>query len=377
MSLRVVRPGSLSTVQDLGRHGLQHLGIVPGGAMDPIAHQLANALVGNPSAAATLECTVLGPSVVVECDLLVALYGAMCDAKAGGLPLPRNRPVLLKAGTRMTIGAATHGARAYLAVAGGIQVPEVLGSRSTYIPAAFGGLSGRALRADDRLPCSSDAEALSAARFERVVHGRAETPCDAWRSVRWFAPDLTLPPSDGAQSVRAMAGRHYDQFDADSQAAFFDHDWRVAPDSNRMGFRLQAVVPAQVSLVVPAKAGTQGPVVPAQSCPRVPLSGTGTQSRPPLTRTNPTDILSEPTCLGTVQVPNDGSPIALMADHQTTGGYPKIAEIASADIPVLAQLAPGGRVRFVRCSLEEAAAARIAAEARVTAVLQAIESMFT
>lgn len=369
MSLGVVRPGSLSTVQDLGRHGLQHLGIVPGGAMDSIAHRLANALVGNPPAAATLECTVLGPSVVVDCDLLVALYGAVCAAKAGGLPLPRNRPVLVKAGTRLTIGAATHGARAYLAVAGGIQVPTVLGSRSTYIPAAFGGLSGRALRAGDWLPCSDNIEALSAARFQRVVHSRAKTHCAAWRSVRWFAPDLTLPPPNGAQSVRAMAGRHYDQFDADSQAAFFDHDWRVAPDSNRMGFRLQRVAPAQAApAVTPAQAGTQDSVVPAPA---------GTRGRPPLTRANPTDILSEPTCLGTVQVPNDGSPIALMADHQTTGGYPKIAEIAGADIPKLAQLAPGGRVRFVLCSLEEAAAARVAGEARIAAVLQAIESMFT
>ncbi len=350
MSLRVVRPGSLSTVQDLGRYGLQHLGIVPGGAMDTVAHRLANALVGNPGDAATLECTVLGPSVVVECDVLVALYGALCDAKAGALALPRNRPVLLAAGTRLTIGAATHGARAYLAVAGGFQVPAVLGSRSTYLPAAFGGLSGRALKAGDRLPCRDGVAALSTTRFERAVQGRLATQQDGWRSVRWFAPDLTLPPLDGARSVRVMEGRHYDQFDADSQAAFFGQDWRIAPDSNRMGFRLQA------------------PVVPAQA---------ETQRRPPLSRTNPTDILSEPTCLGTVQVPNDGAPIALMTDHQTTGGYPKIAEIASADIPALAQLAPGGRVRFVRCSLDEAAAARVATEARVVAVLQAIESMFT
>ena len=337
MSLRVVRPGSLTSVQDLGRYGLQHLGIVPGGAMDPVAHRVANALVGNPPEAATLECTVLGPNLLVEGDMLIALYGATFEAKVAGLPWPRNRPLLVKAGTRLKIGAAAHGARAYLAVAGGLQVSQVLGSRSTYIPASFGGLSGRAVKAGDRLPCSTDVTALSRARFERIVHGRSAAEHDEWRSARWFVPDLTLP-SDSAQVVRAMAGRHHGQFDNASRSAFFAHEWRVAPDSNRMGFRLQG---------------------------------------PRLARAKAADILSEPTCLGTVQVPNDGAPIALMADHQTTGGYPKIAEIAGADIPMLAQLAPGGRVRFVKCSLEQAAAARLAADARLDAVLRALESIFT
>ena len=127
MSIRVVRAGVLTSVQDPGRYGLQHLGIVPGGAMDLVSHTIANALVGNPAQAATLECTVLGPSLLVEHDALVALYGAEFDAKADALPLPCNRPVLIKAGTRLSIGAATRGARAYLAVAGGFQVPVVLG----------------------------------------------------------------------------------------------------------------------------------------------------------------------------------------------------------------------------------------------------------
>ncbi|MEO8104582.1 MAG: biotin-dependent carboxyltransferase family protein [Betaproteobacteria bacterium] len=333
----MVRAGVLTSVQDLGRYGLQHLGIVPGGAMDSVAHRIANALVGNPADAATLECTVLGPKLIVEHDMLIALYGAAFDAKAGNLPWPRNRPALVKAGTSLSIGAATHGARAYLAIAGGIHVPEVLGSRSTYVPAGFGGLSGRAVKAGDRLPCSSNLAALSASRFERITRGRPGTERAVWRSVHWFVPDLTLP-SSGALVVRAMEGRHHAQFDSDSRAAFFGHEWKVTPDSNRMGFRLHG---------------------------------------PRLTRAKPADILTEPTCLGTVQVPNDGAPIALMADHQTTGGYPKIAEIAGADIPGLAQLAPGGSVRFVKCSLEEAEAARIAADAQVGAVLRGLESIFT
>ena len=333
MSIRVARAGLLTSVQDLGRYGLQHLGIVPGGAMDPVAHTIANALVGNPAQAATLECTLLGPTLEMEQDALVALYGGAFDAKAGGLPMPRSRPVLLKAGTILATGASSRGARAYLAIAGGFQVPEILGSRSTYVPAGFGGLSGRAVQAGDLLPGVTDLAQLSLSRFERILRPQAGVDNAAVRSVRWFVPDLTLP-SGSAMTLRAMEGRHHAQFDGASVEAFFNHAWRIAPASNRMGYRLEG---------------------------------------PRLMRSSPADILSEPTCLGTVQVPNDGAPIALMADHQTTGGYPKIAEIAGVDIPGLAQLAPGGSVRFVQCAVEEAEAARLAAGDKVRELLQAIE----
>ncbi len=331
MSVRILRPGLQTTVQDLGRAGLQHLGIVPCGAMDPVAHRIANALVGNPGTAATLECTVLGPELVFGRDSLVALYGAAFDAKAGGQPFPGNRPVLLKAGTVLTTGSARRGARAYLAIAGGFRLPEVLGSLSTYIPAGFGGLAGRALKAGDVLPGAVDLRDLSAARFAGIARGRIREAGDL-RTVRWAAPELTLPYGEGF-AARAMEGRHYAQFDAASKEAFFRETWRVSPDSNRMGYRLRG---------------------------------------PALARAKAVEILSEPTCLGTVQVPNDGTPIVLMADHQTTGGYPKIAEIASVDIPGLAQLAPGGRVRFVKCGVGEAQAARREAMKRVMEVERAI-----
>lgn len=330
-----MRAGLLTSVQDGGRYGLQHLGIVPCGAMDPVAHRIANALVGNAEDAATLECTVLGPELIFGCDVLIALYGAEFQAKVNGLPLPRNRPVLVSAGTTLSTGSATRGARAYLAIAGGFQVPEVLGSRSTYIPAEFGGLSGRAIKAGDRLPGVADLARLSVSRFERLVRSGAARGGALERSLRsvgWSSPELTLP-AGGGFAARAMTGRHHAQFDAASQEAFFGQTWRVSPDSNRMGYRL---------------AGAR------------------------LTRIKSVEILSEPTCLGTVQVPNDGTPIALMADHQTTGGYPKIAEIAAVDIPGLAQLAPGASLRFVKCSLEEAATARRAAQETVRRVVQAI-----
>ena len=263
MSVRVVRPGLLTSLQDLGRYGLQHLGIVPGGAMDPVAHRIANALVDNPAAAATLECTVLGPDLIVGHDALIALYGAAFDAKIDRLPLPLNRPVLVKAGSTLKIGAAARGARAYLAIAGGFEVAEVLGSRSTYIPAAFGGLEGRALKAGDHLQCIADLARISVARFARMAPRNGRFAHSGFSSVRWHAPELTLPYQGGLM-LRAMEGRHFQQFDAASRKAFFDQIWRVSPDSNRMGYRL-----------------------------------TG----PRLTRTKPVEILSEPTCLGTVQVP--------------------------------------------------------------------------
>jgi len=331
MSIRIQRGGLLTTLQDLGRHGLQHLGIVPCGAMDTVSHRMANALVGNPPAAATLECTVLGPEIAFLRDALVALYGGAFEARFGDEGFPANRPVLVRSGAVLTLGKAHRGARAYLAIAGGFKAPEVLGSRSTYLPASFGGLAGRALRPGDVFAGADNLSAISEQRFARVAR-KGQVTRKQFRSVRWSAPELTIPYGR-ALAVRAMEGRHWNQFDAGSQDAFFGELWRVSPDSNRMGYRLAG---------------------------------------PRLSRAKAVEILSEPTCLGTVQVPNDGTPIALMADHQTTGGYPKIAEIAGADIPGLAQLAPGGSVRFVKATLEESQAARRESRERFRQVEQAI-----
>jgi antagonist of KipI len=331
VSLRVLKPGVLTTVQDLGRPGLQHLGIVPGGAMDPVAFGLANALVGNERGAAALEITLVGPQLQFARDTLVAWCGAEFEVSAAGEPLPLDRPVLLGAGMRLTTGRRRRGSRAYLAVAGGFAIEPVLGSRSTYLPAQFGGLNGRALRAGDELSLAADAEGLARARAARLQ--LQETPGAALRSTAWSAPSLTLPQGEFIV-IHAMPGRHFDWFDAASQRHFFEADWRVSPDSNRMGYRLLG---------------------------------------PALARTNKDEILSEPTCLGTVQVPADGAPIALMADHQTTGGYPKIAEVAGADVARLAQLAPGAAARFARCTLAEALELRQAARQRFESARRGIE----
>jgi antagonist of KipI len=337
--MKVIKPGLLTTVQDSGRLGLQHLGVVPGGAMDPVALLLANALVGNERDAAALEITVLGPELQLESDALIALCGAEFEARAGGKPLPMNRPVLLRKGVVLACGRAVRGSRAYLAAAGGIAVPPVLGSRSTFLPARFGGLAGRALRAGDSIPLAADAASVALKRYLKISDGKKAGPGGV-STVRWTAPSPTLPQTFADHErvvVHALEGRHYAQFDAASRRAFFEETWKVSPDSNRMGFRLAGSV---------------------------------------LARPEAVDIPSEPTCLGTVQVPASGLPIALMADHQTTGGYPKIAEIAGADVPRLAQLAPGGSVQFARCTMEDALALRRALRQRLDSTLRSLKWEF-
>ena len=317
MSVRVLRPGLLTTVQDRGRHGFQRVGLCPGGAMDQVALALANALVGNAPDEAALEITLIGPELLFEQDTLVAVCGAEFHGS-----FPHNRPVLATGGARFNVGRAVRGARAYLAVAGGFAIDPVLGSRSTYLPGRFGGFEGRALKHGDVLALRDGA---AFERFSKLKGARENT-------VRWSAPPLTLADREPIL-VHVIEGQHFASFDANSQRAFFDTVWRVAPDSNRMGFRLGG---------------------------------------PPLGRPQADEILSGPTCLGSVQVPPSGVPIALMADHQTTGGYPRIAEIASADVARLAQLAPGGKVHFAKCSLEIAAELRKHAREHIESALRGI-----
>jgi antagonist of KipI len=328
--IEVLRPGMLSTLQDLGRMGQQHLGIVPGGAMDSVAHRLANALVGNALTEATLEVTLLGPELIFHEELLIAISGAHFNASLDGQALPLDRPVLVPSGAHLKMRQARLGSRAYLAVAGGFPVTPVLGSRSTYLPAGFGGWQGRALLAGDVLPVRPDASKLSHDRFEKLDARGFE------RSVPWSAPSMTLPVRQPI-SVHALPGMHYGWFSEHAQRDVFEATWSVMADSNRIGFRL-----------------------------------TG----PELKREKTGDIISGPTCLGTVQVPAGGLPIVLMADHQTSGGYAKILEVASADCASLAQLAPGGRLRWVRCTLDEALQRRRLSQTNLKTKITAIQAKY-
>lgn len=290
MSIDVLKPGALSQLQDLGREGYQHLGVVVGGAMDSHSHRCANALVGNDAHEATLEITLMGPSLRFVSPQVIALCGADLSARIGEDAVPMNRALRVEAGTQLDFGKRLDGMRCYLAVRGGFDVPPVMDSRSTYVRGAFGGLNGRALKKGDVLPTRETSLALR--------EGIAAMPLRA--------------PTD---VVRVIAGQQWDLFTDEAQRAFTQSEFRISPQSDRMGFRLE------------------GPV---------------------LERRHALEMISEGVAFGTVQVPPDGRPIVLMADRQTTGGYPKIACVASVDLPLLAQMAPQQALRFELIPLEAA-----------------------
>ncbi|HEV8663508.1 MAG TPA: 5-oxoprolinase/urea amidolyase family protein [Candidatus Methylomirabilis sp.] len=321
---RVIDPGILTTVQDLGRPGYQKFGIPVSGALDPGALRLANALVGNPPDAAALEVTGGGLTLEAMAECVVALAGAEAPTVRDDTPVPCFTALRLMPGQRIRLDAPRAGLRAYLAMHGGIEVPPVLGSRATCIRLGFGGLGGRALRAGDVFaagPVTADFGSL---------RGRHLPPSGR--------PLLTPP-----WAIRVVPGPQDDAFTEEALETFFGRSYEVTPEADRMGMRL-----------------------------------TG----PRLGHRASADILSDAIPLGAVQVPGGGQPIVLLADRQTTGGYPKIATAIGADVPALAQARPGDAVRFIRITVEEAqAAAREAAEAlaRLEAAIaaSAIEREYT
>jgi antagonist of KipI len=284
MAITVVRAGMLTTVQDLGRRGHRAAGVPLGGAMDPMAARLTNLLVGNAEDAAVLEFTLLGPELEFAVEATIALGGG--DFGVG----PLWQPLHVKAGDRVKFGAARAGCRGYLAVAGGFDVPLVLGGRGTYLRAGLGGFEGRALR---------DGDVLRATEVDRRPVGR------------WHIDERILPAYGGTPTVRVLPGAQAGEFGV----AWLEHAFTVSPKSDRMGVRLT------------------GPMVE---------------------RDNANDLVSSCVAPGTVQVPPDGQPIVLMADAQTIGGYPQLAHVISVDLPVIAQLRPGDTVRFASVTLDEA-----------------------
>lgn len=327
MSISVLAPGLLTTVQDLGRFGYQPSGVVRGGALDAEALRLANLLVGNPEEWAGLELTLRGPTLRLAADALLALTGADLAASIGGRPVPRGRPVAVRAGATLAFGASPAPGRAWLAVAGGVAVPPVLGSRSTYLRAALGGLEGRALQTGDVLP-TGEWPAISHRLFAQLAP--AETT--GWAAAPWHAAAPT--PRPGAELVlRALAGPEYEQFTPASQRAFWAEAFTVTTEADRMGGRLRG---------------------------------------PALVRPEATELLSSAVTAGTVQVPGGGQPLVLLADCQTTGGYPRLAQVISADLGQLAQALPGARLRFRRVALAEAQALYLAREERLRALARAV-----
>jgi antagonist of KipI len=291
--LRVEKPGLFTTVQDLGRLNAMSSGVPRGGAMDRFAHRAANLLAGNEEGAATLECTLNGPTLIALRPCLVAIAGADFDPHVNGEAAPMWTGVFLSEGDEVGFAGRRWGARAYIAVAGGIAGDRWLGSLSTNLLAARGGTHGRQLAAGDMI-------ATSGGSTGPAIAGRQLGPDDR--------------PAYAEHTLPGIAGPHVRRLDSESRKALFGSEFRVSRDADRMGYRLE------------------GPMLDASG----------------------DELLSFGLVAGAVQVPRSGQPILLMADHGTAGGYPVVATVASAAMPVAAQLLPGDELSFSEVSVEVA-----------------------
>lgn len=298
MGFEVIKPGLLSTLQDEGRYGQRKYGVITSGPMDLFAHRAANILVGNDRGAAALEITLIGPSLIAQKDMLLSLCGADMEADMDGIRVPLWRPFMIRKGDQLNVHYAVKGCRAYLAVYGGFEVQPVMGSRSTYLRAGIGGHQGRALQAGDDLPVRQE-----------VVGDYLHHPGDVSVFIR---PDYQENPV-----VRVVKGKEAALFTDASIRSLMSQRYFVTAQSDRMGYRLEGM--------------------------RLELSDGA-----------PSEMISEAVVQGTIQVPSSGQPILLMADCQTTGGYPRIAHVITADLPLVAQVKPGGKLRFREVSHREA-----------------------
>jgi len=306
MSIEVNKPGLLTIPQDRGRTGYAHLGVGCAGAFDLPAFRLANALSGNQPDACALEITLLGPMLKFHADAWIALTGAPVAAQVDEQPVSMWAPIFVRRGSTLAFGAMGQGCRAYLAVHGGFDFEPVLGSRSFDVNAALGPI-GRPLRSGDVLKVREAGDG----KRDTANHDRnRQRPNPQWTidPRPWFDVDQGLP-------LRLFPGTHAHLLDAKSRGLLYTQSFRIAADSNRVGCRLEGE---------------------------------------PLELAEPVEMVSEACVAGTVQLPPSGQPIALGVEHPVSGGYPRIGQIAAADLPRLAQRRPGDALRFAPCTLEEA-----------------------
>lgn len=308
MKIQVKKGGPLTTLQDQGRYGFQKFGVLVSGAMDLFSLKLGNILVGNDEKEAALEMTMSGPFLKVPAGLVFALTGADLSAKLGGKPVPLNRAIYVKEDTTLSFGFAARGARGYLSVAGGFDVPLVMNSKSTYLRAKLGGFGGAPLQDGAELETGT----LSAGQ-EKLAAALAKAGGKPFSTFGWSIPDGNLFATD---PIRVTQGLQADWFDNDTLYAFLENPYTITAQSDRMGYR---------------------------------LSGT-----PLHYKDSSLEMISEPVTFGSIQVPADGNPIILMADRQTTGGYAKIAQVIQADLPRLAQMKPGQKIYFEPVTLTAA-----------------------
>jgi biotin-dependent carboxylase-like uncharacterized protein len=312
--LQVLAPGLHTTVQDLGRPGYQAIGVPVSGALDGFSLRLANALVGNPPGTPVLEVLMSGPTFEVAAETArVALAGVGASLAVGAEKMPAGawQSVTLPRGKVIEVVVGRQSASCYLAVEGGIAVPLTLGSASTYVRAAIGGLDGRALRRGDFMP-------LAMARASHRAELRLSSPIVA----------------TGDQPIRVVLGPQQEYFTEEAVAAFLGAEFRISQSADRMGMRLDG---------------------------------------PFLQHRRGWDIVSDAIVTGAIQVPGSGQPILLLADHQTTGGYPKIATVISADLPVVGRRRPSDTLRFAAVTVETAEELCRAEERRLAEFVAALE----
>ncbi|MFA1821912.1 biotin-dependent carboxyltransferase family protein [Virgibacillus oceani] len=292
--MKIIKPGLATSVQDLGRKGYQQYGVVVSGAMDDFALQVANLLVGNLRGEAGLEIALIGPEISMVEDTVIAVCGANLSPKLDGESISNWKSYVVEKGQILTFGKPKNGGYAYVAVAGGVKTPEVMGSKSTYVKTEMGGYKGRYLEKGDCVEAGTAAYEL-----KRL----------AGRSIK-----LTNEMDYHAHNrIRIVLGPDSQGFSEESIQHFLTSAYQVTPQSDRMGYRLD------------------GPALEGKA-----------------------DIISDAVLPGTIQVPADGKPIVLLADRQTTGGYARIASVISVDLPYVAQQRAGNELRFVEVSVKEA-----------------------
>lgn len=304
MSIRVLHSGLLTTIQDIGRYGSQKFGVIVSGAMDSYSLRLANLLVGNKEKEATLEITLFGTTLQFDEDTLISITGGDFLPTIDGKKVLSWRPILIKKNSVLKFNSAIKGSRAYVAFAGGIDIPEIMESKSTYLRANIGGFNGRALQKGDIFSVGEVSE-IGEKLIEQLKNNDATWSVDFNNLIRF----------EQNQYIRVIKGTEFNRFDHKSQNTFFEKPYTLTVQSDRMGYRLDG---------------------------------------PTLSLAENFELLSEGVTFGTVQIPSNGQPIILMADRQTTGGYPKIAQVITADLPSLAQIQPTGTIRFKEVTLAEA-----------------------
>lgn len=328
MEIKIIKPGLLSTVQDLGRRGYLSQAVPVSGAMDTLSARIANIVLGNDDNAAVIEFSYADAEFKAETDLLMAYAGDGAVLMSDDKRLPAERPIFIPQGKNIKLHNNARGSRTYLAVAGGFDVPEVLGSKSTFITAAFGGLDGRALKAGD-VPRSAEPSAVAQKLLDQLAG-------DEINYTRWSAPRSLLLPID-RKNIRVVPGHEFNWFDGKAIVEFLSGPFKIGAQSNRMGYHLQGTA---------------------------------------LNRLRKDELLSTAVMPGTIQVTGNGSMILLMADCQTTGGYPRIAQVAAVDLPLCAQLKPGDTIYFKEITRDAAEMLYLEREQQLRQLRIAVEYKF-